>query len=344
METETGEADAPQNFDVSEAATDALRDALGTPSGESDQEAASPETEEAALPEGQEQAPGGQPEPIPEPMGEEVAESEQPTEEERLAKRRIRPRNELDQQVIDLYRSEGFAGTFAEASDVIYGRHAPQEQRMSEAPEPVDPYAAYDSRADGLSTEISELETKIAEAAENLETTEAMNLQRELFRKELELSETKTEKGRRIEDAQKSVAESQRRKALESRERALQAYPDLGSADTVYRKEFDSYISRAEQDPDYAAVFTSPRWPEILANEFAAVKGYRQAPTGTAPQPPPQQAPQMGNQAKVLTSGTTAQPANAPTTPEALIEGMPNMSNDQLYALLGQPDGKRVLR
>ena len=342
MDTETGEGNTPQEELVTDAATDALRDALGHTEAIG-QEPVQPEAEEAGLP-AEDQ---GLPPEIP-PEGQPPEADTQPAEaEERLGKRRIRPRSELDQQVIDLYRSGGFAGTFAEATDVIYGRQAPlaQPQPVGEAPEPVNVYAEYDERAETLGTEITELETKIAEAAENLETTEAMNLQRELFRKEMQLSETKTEKERRVEDAQRSVEESHRRKEVESWGRAMKLYPNLGDANNVYRKEFDNYISRAERDPDYAVLFQSARWPEILGNEFAAGKGLvERASTEAAPQPPPHQAPQLGNQARVLTSGPAAQPVNAPATPEALLEGMNGMSNDQLYALLGQPDGKRVLR
>tara|TARA_Y100001963_G_scaffold133654_1_gene193497 strand:+ start:886 stop:1920 length:1035 start_codon:yes stop_codon:yes gene_type:complete len=344
MDNDTGEGQTPQDFNVSDADTDALRDALGTTEqvgGNADQ----PEAEEAAsATEAQTEGQGELPDQTGEPYAE--AEPADQTESERLAKRRIRPRNELDQQVIDLYRSEGFGGTFAEASDVIYGRYTQQAApvQSNEDTDPVNPYAEHDERAESLSTEITELESKITEATDNLDTTSAMNLQRELFRKELDLSNVKAEKERLIEDSNRSAIETQRQRALESRDRAMQSYPELGDTNSVYRKEFDAYISKAEQDQDYAAVFQSSRWPEILANEFAAIKGYRAVATAPAPTPPPQQAPQLGNQAKVLTSGTTAQPANQPVTASQVVGGIPEMNRDQLYAALGAGDGKRVLR
>jgi hypothetical protein len=52
----------------------------------------------------------------------------------------------------------------------------------------------------------------------------------------------------------------------------------------------------------------------------------------------------MGTQAKVLTTGTTAQPVNAPITPDGLIQQLPNMNKDDIYALLGNPGGAQPLR
>ena len=62
----------------------------------------------------------------------EIIETDDAEEEtDRLAKRRVRPRNEQDQQVIDLYRSSGFQGSFQDAADIIYGRsQAPQPQQI----------------------------------------------------------------------------------------------------------------------------------------------------------------------------------------------------------------------
>lgn len=230
----------------------------------------------------------------------------------------------------------------AEATDVIYGRNAVQPQ-ASEAPEPADPSAEYVETETRIASEIAELETKIKEAADNLDTTEAMEFQRELFRKEMELSETRSTFNRNAEEAQKQVDESQRQSALESRGRAIGRFPDLGNNSTAYRKEFDHFVASAEEHPDYQAIFTSPRWPEILANEFAAHKGvqHQQQPM---PTPPPQQAPHIGSQAKVLTSGTAAQPSNTPLTKQQALDGLPNLSVDELYGALGSDDGRRMLR
>ena len=129
METATAEVDSPQTeseFSIENASSDDLRNALGiTPATEEIQ----PATEEVQ-PEGETPEPEAEGQ-SPEPQAEETqaeaqTEETETDDEEKLGKRRIRPRNELDQQVIDLYRSEGFQGSFADASRIIYGQEAAQ--------------------------------------------------------------------------------------------------------------------------------------------------------------------------------------------------------------------------
>lgn len=340
METAIAEVESPQETteetSIENASTEDIRNALGiTP------ETAEPATEEQSQ----------QPEGIaPEPEAEAVSHESEESEDEKLAKRRIRPRNELDQQVIDLYRSEGFSGSFADASRVIYGQEAQpapqpiyQPQEQVEASEP-DPIQGIDKQADDIRATIMELEGKVEKAAEDLETTEALKLQREIMKKELEV-QTLTLRKQQMEEAQsQQVYQTHRSKAMESRDRVYERFPALQDKASVYRKQFDDYVSQAQSDPDYAAVFDSPKWPELLANEFASVSpapAVAQQPQAVAPQP---QAPQMGTQAKVLTTGTTAQPVSAPMTADGLIQQLPNMAKDDIYAMLGNPGGAQPLR
>ena len=342
METSTAEVESPQETteetSIENASTEDIRSALGiTP------EAAEPEVE-AEQPE----------EVIPEPQAESQEPEESESEEEKLAKRRIRPRNELDQQVIDLYRSEGFSGSFADASRVIYGQdvqpssqpsYQPQEQVEASQPDPIQ---GIDTQADELRATIMELEGKVETAADELETTEALKLQREIMKKELELQSLSSRKERMQEAQQQQVNQTHRSKAMESRDRVYERFPALQDNQSVYRKQFDDYVSRAQSDPDYAAVFDSPKWPELLANEFASLSPAPAVAPAQAPQPqavaPQPQAPQMGTQAKVLTTGTTAQPVNTPVTAEGLISQLPNMNKDDIYNLLGKPGGIQPLR
>jgi len=347
METDIAEVDSPQveeQFSIENASTDDLRNALGITS---DQPAADvqPETEDQ-IPESYAE------EQQPEVEGQEPQfEEEQETEtEEQLAKRRVRPRNELDQQVIDLYRSEGFNGSFADASRIIYGQNVeptPQNNLPTqevEASEP-DPISGLDKQADDIRASILELEGKVEKAAEDLETTEALKLQREIMKQELQLQNLTIQKQQLERETQQQAYQSHRSKAMESRDRVYERFPQLQDKQSVYRKQFDDFVSQAQSDPDYAAVFESPRWPELIASEFASFNpppvAPQQAPVPQAPQP---QAPQMGTQAKVLTTGTTAQPVNSPVTREGLLQNLPNMDTKDLYALLGSPGGAQPLR
>lgn len=354
METSIAEVESPQEtgqeqFSIENASTDDLRNALGITQEPQAQEP-EPVTEEQ-IPETQAQ------EPMPQAESQEPeveAESQEETEDEKLGKRRIRPRNELDQQVIDLYRSEGFSGSFADASRVIYGQEttAPTQnltptQDEFEANEP-DPIAGIDKQSDDIKASILELEGKVEQAAEDLETTEALRLQREIMKQELQLQNLTLRKEQMEQAKEQEAYQSHRTRAMESRDRVYDRYPALSDKQSVYRKQFDDYVANAQSDPDYAAVFNSPKWPELLANEFASLVPAPQEAQAPAPQPqavaPQPQAPQMGTQAKVLTTGTAAQPVNTPVTREGLLQQVPTMSKEDLYALLGNPGGAQPLR
>lgn len=345
MEETTEVVESPQIENISDVSTDDLRNALGTTEVEDSnvQDSEITETEEQIA---------------TEPTGEVSEESEETeidelgteeTEEDRLAKRRVRPRNQMDQQVIDLYRSSGFEGSFADASSIIYGTNVQNTQPEPVASsEVVDNSPTYDDNIQTIKGEVVELESKINEANEELDTALALKLQRDVFRKELEINKLENQQQRDLENQQYQAEESQRHKALESRGRAVEMYPELDNNDSVYRKEFDHFLSQSEQNPDYAVIFSSPRWCEIMANEFAVIKGVSPNAQQQA-QPQPQQVPQavqpqMGNQTKVLTTGQTAQPANAPVTTDGLLTQLPDMAKKDIYSLLGGSGGAQPLR
>jgi len=334
METDIAEVDSPQTEEpsVAESSTEELREALGL-------------TE----PTSQEVAPEPGAAPPEEAASTEVEQVETPLEPEseadRLAKRRIRPRNELDQQVIDLYRSSAFQGTFADASRVIYNQQAQPEARQlppqeAEATQP-DPY---DTKVNDINAEISELEEKVKQAADDLETTQALTLQREVMRKELELQQLNSRREREQEAAQSQAENYHREKAVGSRDRVYQRFPTLQNKGSIERKQFDEYVRVASENPDYQPVFDSPLWPEIMASEFAIQMQASQAAQQQVAQAPQQQAPAMGTQAKVLTTGGTAQPAHTPLTQTGVATELPNLSSDDLYKMLGTAGGSTPQR
>jgi len=345
METDIAEVDSPQveeQFSVENTSTDDIRNALGVMS---DQPAADvqPETEDS-IPEtvAEEQQ--------PQVEGQEPQVEEEQETEEHLAKRRVRPRNELDQQVIDLYRSEGFNGSFADASRIIYVQ-TPESTASNnlptqavEASEP-DPVSGLDAQSDEVRASILELEGQVEKAAEDLETSEALRLQREIMKKELHLQNLTLNKQQIERDREQQVYQSHRTKAMSSRDRVYERYPELQNKESVYRKQFDDYVSKAQTDSDYAAVFESPRWPELIASEFASFNSPNEAPQqALVPEAPQQQAPQMGTQARVLTTGTAAQPVNSSVTREGLLQDLPNIGKTDLYSMLGAPGGAQPLR
>ena len=336
MTDQLGEVESPQSESVSDASTNDLRGMLGTE-----------QPVEAALPEQEQLAPEPLAEEAPQealPAEETIPEEEVETQEEQLAKRRIRPRTPEDQQVIDLYRSEGFDGSFSDASRIIYGTEAPTTANYTQPTTEAGPkQPSFTEQADtkvaSIQQEIVELEAKVNEATENLETGEALALQRQIMKKEMEAQDVRTRKASHQREQQRSEEDAYRHKAVESRDKVYASYPELSEENSVPRRQFDDFVASAQNDPDYAVIFDSPKWPEIMAREFAGVTGLGaaapQVQQQVQPQMPQQRAPVMGNQARVLTSGTTAAPTNAPLTAQGVVEGLPNMTNDQLYQMLG---------
>lgn len=340
MENITEEVNSPQtDVSVENVSTDDLRSLLNQTTTESQE----PQAPEAQPEQAENLEPAAEGIDAPQEAAEAEVSTDEDTEQERLAKRRIRPKSDLDQQVIDLYRSEGFQGSFQDASRIIYGEPA-QQQVQPEAPQPKQP--SYSEQIDRFvskaNAEISELNQKVKEAAEGMDTVVALDLQQQIMQKQLNIQKAESRKEQYEQRVRSEVESTRRNRSAESRDVAISEYPQLDNPEDPYRKEFDYFVNAAQSNPDYAPIFNSPIWPELLAREFGMMKG--QAPASD--QPVLQQAanppnPQVGNQAKALTTGGTNQPINAPTQQPGDIT---SLSNDQLYNLLGTADGQRVLR
>lgn len=331
MENTSEVVESPQeNQSVEDASTNDLRDFL----------AAQTETQEPQAQDNLETQPEGENLPV-ETVDSIEPEVGQESDEERLAKRRIRPKNNLDQQVIDLYRSEGFEGTFQEASRVIYGEPSQPAQQISSEEPPRDIQQETSDKIESIRGDITGLTEQVLEASENLDTVQALSLQRDIMQKELEIQKIETRAEIQKDREQAEFETTQRQKSSESRERAVTAYPELSDTNTLYRKEFDSFIQTASSNPDYSPIFQSPKWPEMMAREFAQMKGKQPLMQQQVVQDASRQvAPSVGNQSKVLTSGNAAQPVNA----NAPVSDIGQLSNDQLYQLLGKSDGRRYIQ
>ncbi len=330
MENETGAVESPQETpSVEDASTNDLRDFLAQQT-----ESQIPDQGEnlETQPEG-ENPPTVTGDVSHDPPGDPV------TEAERLAKRRIRPKSNEDQQVIDLYRSEGFEGSFQDAARIIYGEPTPSQSNQSYEAPPVDPDAEVVGRVNEIRGEIEALNEQVQEASESLDTVQALSLQREVMKKELEIQKIETKLEIRQDRQQAEFESTQRHKSTESRDNAIAQYPELGDQNTLYRKEFDHFVQQAAGNPDYSPIFQSPKWPELMAREFGNLKGKQPLMQQPVVQQATQHAaPSVGDQARVLTSGSTAQPVNA----NKPVGDISQLSNDQLYQILGQSDGRRA--
>ena len=335
MDNDTEVVQSPQeNLSVENASSNDLRDLLNQ---------TSPETQEPL------QGTSLETEPSETGFSEEanVLPQDQPqveNDEERLAKRRIRPKNDLDQQVIDLYRSDGFQGTFADASSIIYQTPTQQPQQpnaQSEAPAPRDFVKEVDQYVNHVRSEIADLNTKVTEAAENMDTLEAITLQQQIMDRQLKIQKAEGRREQYVDRVKTDADQSRRTRSAESRDTAVAEYPELADDNSVFRKEFDHFVTLAQTDPDYAPIFQSSKWPELLARDFGTMKG--QLPTQARPvvQEALQQQNPIGTQGKMLTSGGTNQPINPPSSG---VGDISQMSKDQLFNFLGQADGNRHIR
>lgn len=288
-------------------------------------------------------------EPVVTPAEPEVVEPVAPTPGDPAAnpaddeskKRRVRPRTDLDHQVLDLYKSDGFKGTFQEAVAVIYGQAPKPDTGQAPKPEvttpPVDPMAEIDRTLETRRTEVSDLEKQIDEAAELMDTPKALKLQRELTRKESEIAKLEDLKATSADRQQAAVDTAFQTRAAAAKAEALDRYPQLADKDSIVRKQFDVFLDKAETDPELSPLFKSPRWPALLAEEFARQGGLAPAPkkpaTPAAAFDSTTAAPRATH-AKVLTSTTTPPVTPAATSETELRALLPKLTPAQLRGLM----------
>ena len=254
------------------------------------------------------------------------------SDEERLAKMRVRPKDDKDQQILDLYKSEGWNKSLAEAAAVINGIAQPEENPRAEVA-PANEENSSESTLETLNSEVAALEQEAKDAAEDLDTAKAFALQQEIMDKRVKALRIENSLERDKERAEASRYEQYRQKAVESRDRALARFPVLQNAESVERKLFDNFVKEKQEDPDYASVFDSPKWVELMANEFSQEHDLRGP---AAPDLVDLNRPTKTN-TKVLTSAdTSSSKPKGKITPEGVRDNMHRLDRDTLYKMLGQ--------
>lgn len=259
---------------------------------------------------------------------------EEESEQERLAKMRVRPKDDQDQQILDLYKSEGFSGTLADAASVIKGATAPVAET---APVPETPSNDNDNETilKDLNSKIAELQEKAHSASEDLDTAQAFQLQQQIMDHRIEQVKVEQQLEREREREEERAYDTYRQKAVESRDKVYEKYPVLQNKNSTERKLFDQFVNDKQNDPDYSSVFDSPRWVELMANEFAS--------ENTLPSSADQVSlenlnrPQKTN-TKVLTSASnTSTVSKQPIiTPKGIRDNMDRLDRETLYSMLGQ--------
>lgn len=258
------------------------------------------------------------------------------TEPTEFNKQRLRPKSDKDQQVIDLYKSDGFTGTFQDAVNTIYGN---KSQPTAENPGGANPGAApeqsgSETAIEATTADIATLEQQMNEAAEAGETQKALTLQRQLTQKEFDLRDLRAQQQADARQAEEAEMQEYQNQAAVSWQTAVKSTPDLADQTSETRAAFDQFRTEKEADPAFAPIFSSPKWPEILVQQFLASRGARPA----APAPRAPAAPKAArNKTRVLTSGApTPQGGARPSqiTPTAIMNNLDKLSTEALRGLL----------
>lgn len=248
--------------------------------------------------------PAATPEPVSPPAV--VAPVTDPTKEEdtpdaqKLGRFRIEASNFKDAEVYRLIaKSQGEHRTdpakpvlsLAEAYRQVYGEQttppASAPPKTETTPAPADPAATIKTEIAAKQAEIAALETKITTAAENMEVTAVSAHTRAISKIEREIERLEDRAKEVVANAQKSTEDAAtaqfRAREKESTGAAIKEFPVLGDKNSAERKEFDAFVEAKSQDTDYEGIFSSSRWPIIIAREFAEAKGLKAAPSTATP-------------------------------------------------------------
>jgi hypothetical protein len=171
------------------------------------------------------------------------------------------------------------------------------------------------------------------EAADNLETAKALQIQQQIFIKQLEIRQLKDAEKRQQETQRQEIHATFRQKAEASRDSVLKRYPQLANTESTERKSLDAFVLAKQKDPDYVAIFQSPKWPEIIAQEFASVANLT-VPNNASKVQTLNNPVATPSKAKILTSGTVAT-SQTQATPESLMQNLGKISSKDLLSLLG---------
>ena len=174
------------------------------------------------------------------------------------------------------------------------------------APAPVAEAPALASAKSALAA----LETQLTKAQEDADLGAVTKLMREIGKAERAVERIEAESAAVAQSKADEATHNFRQREAAVAKEVYSVFPKLGDPASPEHAEFQSFVDLKFGDPDYSAIFTSPRWPKVLANEFAEAKGWSKAPapasaTGTpAPTPGAPTAPRV-TQAEVLTPGST---------------------------------------
>lgn len=272
--------------------------------------------------------------------------SEQEPEKEgaRPPQFRIRPNDFREAEVMRLMK-EG--KSLREAALEVYGSlqtETPESQPAKSEPEP-DPIAEYDQKIEEIQAQVKDLMAQRKAAREELENEKADDLTDQINDLKREADRLEIRKDLMLEARRASAREARMQKAIADKEAVVERYPTLGDPNHEDRRRFDQWLQEKSADPDYEAVFQSPRWRQILAAQFAAEAGIQATAGGrkdTATQKPTTPA-KPAPVPKASAATVLRKPGNPPdssfeASPEMLERDLEKMTPEQIERLLGEAE------
>lgn len=252
---------------------------------------------------------------------------------EKLGRFRLSARDFKEAEFLRLAKSMPVTEAYAKA----YGTPTAPTAAATPDAAPVAPAPVADAKLTEAKTKLADLETKLTQAQEDADLGTVTKLMREIGKTE-RVIETAEHEAVAAQKSQADAAQNtfRQREAAVAQE-VYAAFPKLGDPTSPENAEFKQFIDLKAGDPDYASIFTSPRWPKVMANEFAEAKGWGKAaapvlPTGNpAPKPGAPAAPRV-TAAEVLTPGSNQ--GGASINAETFVQDISKMSMKDLDAIL----------
>lgn len=244
-----------------------------------------------------------EPEKPAEPVVEEPAKAEVPTEPAKPEKpekpeepeatgelpERFRFRNPNDKAIAAVKKAADAAGkpiTWAEAEKRVVG-----EPQVTETP--VDPVSAAQGTIETLTDEIANLEKQIDPESEDeiLSTKEQRKATVRLSQARAELTEAKLElrdATGAVENQRRTVQQKQATARQESKNRAIELYPDAADGETALGKAIAQRFEEMKNPshPDHPILYADTA-PERIAKDVAAELGIAPKPKASTAKPTP---------------------------------------------------------
>ena len=277
--------------------------------------------------------------PVVTPAAPVAPEAVKPTDEEpapeKLGKFRVQAKDFKEAELLRHMKTMSAEDAFKK----VYGTQTPAAVTATPASDTPAVAPATDDATSALRDEIATLIEQSDKAAEDMEVKQANALNRQIIAKQDELRQieafAKIAKEAKLSEAQTNFQQ----RATESAKEVYAARPALADKASPERVEFDSFVGLKYGDPDYEAIFQSPRWPSVIYREFAEVKGWNKAaapaPTPTLPVTTPgaSTAPRV-TAATVLVPGET--PGGAPVNAAQLMKDIGNLSIAQIDEIMSK--------